>query len=111
MKYKSRVLLAAVIVAQLVAACGGLSSKQKTAASEAVAALRKVHAATQVGVNYQQYGMLVIEAKDKVNNANATLPDGDLKNKLNAAMEAYTDAGQAWGAKVSNLSLKPDSEL
>jgi hypothetical protein len=89
----------------------GLSSKQKTAAGEAVAALRKIHAATEVGVNYQQYGMLVIDAKDKVNNANAVLPDGEMKSRLNAAIDAYTDASQAWGIKVSgNNLLKPDTE-
>lgn len=112
MNYKSmvRMTAVAVIFTQLLTACGGLSSKQKTAAGEAVAALRKIHAATEVGVNYQQYGMLLVEAKSKVNDANAALPDGELKNKLNAAMEAYADAGQAWGVKVSDRLLKPDTE-
>lgn len=113
MSYKStgRLVAATVIITQLLIACGGLSSKQKTAASEAVAALRKIHAATEVGVNYQQYGMLVIDAKDKVNNANSVLPEGELKTRLNAAVDAYTDANQAWGTKVSSsIGLKPDTE-
>ena len=113
MSYKSmaRLAAAAVIITQLLTAGGGgLSSKQKTVASEALAALRKVHAATEVGVSYQQYGTLVIDAKAKVNDANAVLPDGEMKTRLNAAMDAYTDANQAWGAKVSSSSLKPDTE-
>lgn len=112
MNYKSmtQITAVAVIFMQVLIACGGLSSKQRTAVSEAVAALRKVHAATEVGVNYQQYGMLVIEAKDKVNNANAALPDGELKNRLNAAMDAYADAGQVWGIKISGPNLQPDKE-
>lgn len=109
MKHHSKSLLAAVAVV-LVVACGGLSSKQKAAAGEAVAALRKLHAATEVGVNYQQYGMLVIEAKDKVNNANAALPDGELENRLNAAMDAYAYAGKAWQAKISSDMLTPNTE-
>lgn len=110
MRHTSIMLLVAVAVVSVVA-CGGLSSKQRTAASEAVAALRKLHAATEVGVNYQQYGILVIEAKDKVNNANAVLPDGELKQRLNAAMDAYTDAGKAWAAKITTGDmLTPNTE-
>ena len=60
--------------------------------------------ATQVGVNYQQYGMLVIEAKDKVNTAHAMLPEGQLKTELDAAMDAYTDAAQAWSIKFREFS-------
>ena len=98
------------MIAQLLTACGGLSSKQKVAAQDAIAALKKIEAATQVGVNYQQYGMLLIEAKDKVNNANAALPASELKRELNAAIDAYADAGQVWSAKISDRNLKPDTE-
>jgi hypothetical protein len=106
MRNKSTMLwaLVAAITVQLLTACGGLSSKQKTAASEALAALKKIQAATQVGVNYQQYGMLVIEAKDKVNTAHAMLPEGQLKTELDAAMDAYTDAAQAWSIKFREFS-------
>ncbi|OLE52247.1 MAG: hypothetical protein AUG51_19025 [Acidobacteria bacterium 13_1_20CM_3_53_8] len=112
MNYKSmaRLTAVAVIFMQLLIACGGLSSKQKTAAGDALKALRKIEAATQVGVNYQQYGQLVIDAKAQVNEASSALPDGELKKELNATMEAYADAGQAWSTKVSSFPLKPDTE-
>jgi hypothetical protein len=103
-------MTAAVIFTQLLAACGGLSGKQDTAAREAVAALRKIEAAVQVGVSYQQYGPLLVEAKSKVNDANAVLPEGELKQKLNAAMDAYADANQIWGIKISGPNLLPDRE-
>ena len=35
----------------------------------------------------------------------ATLPDGALKANLAAAAEAYTDAGQAWGAAQGGVAL------
>jgi hypothetical protein len=110
MRRKNLKLLAAaaVIGMQLLTACGGSPGTQK--AAEAVAALRKIHAATEVGVNYQQYGMLLIEAKAKVNDANAVLPDGELKNRLNAAVDAYTDASQVWGMKINGPPLSPDKE-
>ncbi|PYS93971.1 MAG: hypothetical protein DMF64_03000 [Acidobacteria bacterium] len=97
-------MILALLVLPLLTACSGLSNKQKTAASEAVSALKKIQAATQVGVNYQQYGMLVIEAKDKVNTAHAMLPEGQLKTELDAAMDAYTDAAQAWSIKFREFS-------
>lgn len=67
-------------------------------------ALRKVQAATQVGVNYQQYGTLAIDAQAQVNEALAVLPEGELKKEMNAAMEAYADAQDAWGAKIQSGS-------
>ena len=104
----------------LLIACnkGGLSSEQKTATNEALKALRKVEAATQVGVNFQQYGQLLIEAKGQVNAASAKLPDGKLKDKLNAAMDAYADAKDAWAYKVKypdgfgiNINSTPGDRL
>jgi hypothetical protein len=80
--------------------CGGLSGKQKEAASNAIKALGKIEAAVQVGVNYQQYGQLVIDAKAAVNEAERILPDGELKTSLNAVVEAYADAASVWSQKV-----------
>jgi hypothetical protein len=48
-------------------------------------------------VSYQQYGPLVVDAKAEVNEALASLPSSELKSQLNAAMDAYADAGTAWG--------------
>jgi hypothetical protein len=69
-------------------------------AHEALVALRKVQAATQVGVTYQQYGSLLIDAQDKVNGALRVLHDGPLRSELNETMQAYKDASDAWSAKI-----------
>ena len=98
---KQRTTLLAVVtlaVLSLFVSCD--ESKEKTAANDAIKALRKIEAATQVGVNFQQYGQLVIEAKAQVNDATAKLPDGELKKELSASMEAYADAAQAWNEKI-----------
>ncbi len=92
-------LLTTFIIILLVA-CGGLSSKQRSAAEEAMKSLRKISASTQVGVNYQQYGVLIIDAQAQVNEALAVLPDGELKNEMNATMESYADSLQVWDAKI-----------
>jgi hypothetical protein len=60
----------------LISAC----VQHNAAADEAIKALRKIDAATQVGVNLTTYNELLIEAK--VNEADRTLPDGDLKTDL-----------------------------
>lgn len=97
-------------IALLLLACnkGGLSSEQRKSAEDALKALRKVEAATQVGVSYQQYGQLMIDAKAQVNEASAKLPDGELKRELEAAMEVYADAQDGWSkcATESLLFLK-----
>jgi hypothetical protein len=103
-------LLTTFIVILLVA-CGGLSSKQRSAAEEAIKSLRKISASTQVGVNYQQYGVLVIDAQAQVNEALAVLPDGELKNEMNATMESYSDSLQVWGAKIKSGTGEIHTEL
>ena len=111
MKNQRTILLtAAIVMVQLMTACGELSSKQKSAAQDAIADLKKIEAAVQVGVNYQQYGMLLIDAKDKVNKANAVLHESELKNELNSAIDAYADASQAWSVKINSGFLRTDRE-
>lgn len=99
-----------ICIAALLLACGEFSSSQKQVAGDAIRALRKIEAATQVGVNYQLYGQMVIDAKAQVNEATAKLPDGELKSELISAIDAYAEAGQAWGATISD-ELYPDSKL
>jgi hypothetical protein len=80
--------------------CKSLSSEQQRELANAIDALRKIEAATQVGVNYANYGSLLIEAKAKVNKASTVLPDSEVKGELNGAMDAYADAGSAWADKI-----------
>jgi hypothetical protein len=74
----------------------GLSSEQKLSADGAMGALRKLESSAQVGVSYMNYGPLLIEANAKVNEASAKLPDGELKNELKLAIDAYERAGSLW---------------
>ena len=89
----------------LMLAC--LSCQNRTTSvetKEALDALRKIQAATQVGVNYQQYGQLVIDAKAKTNSASRLLPEGSIKKEMEAAIDAYADAGRAWSTKFGSSS-------
>ena len=93
---KTLTLIAALF---FTASCGSPEPDTKPShpASDAVKALRKLEAASQVAASREQFGALVIDAKAAVNTANRSLPDGELKRELNAAVLAYADALEIWG--------------
>src|SRR4030095_5173624 len=93
-RFKSLLLL--VFFLTTITACGGLTTEQKVAASDAMSALRKLESSSQVGVSYMQYGPLLVDGKAKVNEAAVKLPDGELKNELGLAIDAYERAGSLW---------------
>ncbi|HEY0658049.1 MAG TPA: hypothetical protein VGD05_06230 [Pyrinomonadaceae bacterium] len=69
---------------------------------EALKSLRKLAAATDVGVNFQDYGRRVIDVKAEVEEFLTNIPDGDSKTEIGLAMQAYADAGTAWNFAVQN---------
>jgi hypothetical protein len=75
---------------------GMLSPQAKVAANDALKALRKMASATEIGINFQEYGTRAIDAKADVDEALRQLPDGELKTEIGLAIEAYADAGRAW---------------
>ncbi|MFH1219043.1 MAG: hypothetical protein V1694_01140 [Candidatus Eisenbacteria bacterium] len=102
------------VLLSLTSGCGDSAAKRKAAAeratrrdavANAIDALRKMEAATQVDVSYEQYGQLLIDAKAKVNNALSVLPDTvpalkDLSTELSGAVDNYYSAKVEWGYKI-----------
>lgn len=89
------------------ASCGMINSKeaeiakakadeQKKYAEEAVRSLKKLDAATDVGINKIDYSKMLIDAQVAVNQAEEKLPDGELKQSITAAMGNYMDAKNLW---------------
>lgn len=68
------------------------------AARKAYAALRKLSEAAKIKLPLGQYGNLLIETKTVVEEALTEISDYSLKNEIARTLEAYYDAGQAWGA-------------
>ncbi|HKQ74300.1 MAG TPA: hypothetical protein VJ810_11460 [Blastocatellia bacterium] len=68
------------------------------AARKAYAALRKLAEAAKIKLPLGQYGNLLIETKPVVEEALMEISEYTLKNEIARAMDAYSDAGQAWGA-------------
>jgi hypothetical protein len=85
------------------------------AAHRAYASLRKLADAAQIGLPYPQYGPLLIEVRQQVEEATRAIPESAIKNDINLALEAYTDAGKAWGiiqAKgILRISTEPGASL
>jgi len=115
MNSKITSLTAAIILALGIAVSATMTGCKRNSAPsqetlDAIAALRKIQAGTQVGINYQEYGKLLIEAKAKVNDATRSLPEGELKTQITGAMDSYADAATVWGVKIKDRDLYADSE-
>ena len=68
------------------------------AGRKAYAALRKLAEAANIKLPLGQYGNLLIDTKTVVEEALTEISDYSLKNAITLTLEAYFDAGQAWGA-------------
>lgn len=71
-------------------------------AANAIKALRQLSAATDVGVNFQDYGRRVIDVKAEVEDFLPNIDDEYVKNEIKLAMNAYADASSAWNFSVQN---------
>jgi len=85
------------------------------AAQQIYVALRKLNDAAKLGLPYPQYANLLIETKASVEDRLAQLPENAIKGACTAALEAYLDAGQAWGAGLATgvlpLATEPGASL
>src|SRR5262249_23254691 len=88
-----------------------LTEKQKAAAADAIKALGRIDAAVEVGVTYQQYGQLVIDAKAVVNETAKVLPQGQMLTNISDCMDDYRDAGTVWNFKIQHPNLALMKEL
>ena len=94
--------LAIMNVSVLIGCSGGLSTSQKNEVNEALQALGKISAATEIGVNYRQYDPLVLEANAQVNDVIEIVPGGQLRDELVSAMTSYVDARAAWRYQLAS---------
>ncbi|MDQ3634627.1 MAG: hypothetical protein M3405_08985 [Acidobacteriota bacterium] len=96
---KTQFFLLLLLTMFLIASCGtksGLTEKQDEIAKDAIEELNKISAATEIGINKIEYSKMLIDAKSKVNQVSQDLPDGELKQKIEEAMENYIDAYILW---------------
>ncbi len=72
------------------------------AAQNAIKSLRRIATATEVGVNFRDYGTRIIDLKTDVDEDLAQLPESQLKQEITFALDAYVDANTAWNASLQN---------
>jgi hypothetical protein len=90
--------------------------RAKAGVSTALKALRLMAGATDVGINFQEYGRRMIDAKADVEGSLSGIPESELRSEIEASLLAYVDAGRAWnelirrGRPINNSSLFPDSD-
>lgn len=70
--------------------------------AEAIKSLKKLSAATDVGVNFQDYNRRIIDVKAEVEDSLQNIPDEYTKSEIKSAIDAYADASSAWNFAVQN---------
>jgi hypothetical protein len=83
-----------------------LTAAQQAAIDRGISAVGKLNAAVEVGVNFQNYGALLIDAKAATNHAVELAPGASATNLLQATMQNYADAAEAWQFKIRAPNLK-----
>ena len=82
---------------------------------KAYTSLRKLSDAAKISLPYPQYANLLIEVRPVIEQTLSALPEGGVKSDVAAAMEAYMDAGQAWGAMLTKgvlpIATEPGATL
>jgi hypothetical protein len=92
-----------------------LAAAQQPAQNEALVAVQKLKSAVDVGVLFERYGELLIDARAAADRALPSMPEGEAKSELSAAVEAYGDAFQGWdeirrrGGRYETLGVYADS--
>lgn len=100
----------AAVAAAPAAAPAAVAIVSSPAVLDAMKSLRKLDAATEVGITRADYGPLLVTAKADVNAALDELPDGPQRTAISATMDAYADASTAWEAKLKGPTMDSDSE-
>jgi len=71
------------------------------AASDALKELRKMSGAVEMGLNLQEYTKRMIDMKAEVDEKLSQVPDGELKQEIKVAQQAYIDAKTLWNASAT----------
>lgn len=92
-------------------ALGSTACTDAAKAREALDSLRKVQTATQMGIGYEPYSSLTLDAKVKTEAALQELSDDALKSELRMAADSYADGVAFWTAALKgehfDLSREP----
>jgi hypothetical protein len=76
-----------------IVSCG---SSPNPAASDALKELRKMSGAVEMGLSLEEYTKRMIDMKAEIDEKLSGVPDGELKQEIKSALQAYIDAKTLW---------------
>jgi hypothetical protein len=82
-----------------------LSAREIAAARSALKSLHKLAAAEAIAPGYEEYGKLLLAAKGEVDDSLADIRDGEVREELSRALEAYLDLRIAWNTTRGLLAM------
>lgn len=74
-----------------------LNTQQRKSAQNALKALKRLESAVNVGLTYRDYQGKIVNAQVGVDESLRVLPQSDLRNELERAMNSYLAARTYWG--------------
>lgn len=83
----------------------------KQPAQDAIKALRRLASATEVGVNYTDYGRVLIEVKAEVDGALPRIQNAELRSDINSAMVEYAYASELWTYFLRTKGIPTKSDM
>lgn len=87
----------------LVLLCVSCSNQSKQDVTEALEALKLVESGASLGVGHGQFVQSLTQAQVKVKKAVSVLPDGELKDSLQKALDAYLAANDIWIVLIDSV--------
>ena len=98
---QKRILFTFVSIIAFCLAIVSCGSSPNPAASDALKELRKMSGAVEMGLNIQEYTKRMIDMKAEVDEKLSQVPDGELKQEIKAAQQAYIDAKTLWNSAAT----------
>ena len=85
-----------------------IDTKSADAIVDALASLNTIAGATDIGIDVGEYVRRMIDVKAKVEANLVQITKPDVRAEIKLALDAYTDAGQAWNV-MTNQALRSTS--
>jgi hypothetical protein len=87
---------------------GTYTQTQVVAAGNAIRQLDRARVAVSVNSPRNEYDLVLDTSRRAVAELLPQLPDGPLKQEINAALDAYQDAGQVWAQQTDETQRNKD---
>lgn len=81
------------------------NSSESSALKEVINSIQKLVSATEVGINFIEFGKILVQVKGEVDTARDQIINSDKRNKIDRCLECYIDALEVWRKKINGTSF------